>query len=333
MTFEEIGELVSSSFGLMFFAALFWGVFLARRRKRVHAVDDGPQDETYRIFTTQFDIETDGASVSNRLIGASPDYAKGWLKLGKDAWAVAVARADEIFERAVREADHVEAKFTSRVSGVGHEDALVTLLIDQSGSMRDEPMAHAAASARLASETLARMGAKTEILGFSTAGWHGGFPALKWREAGKPKRPGRLCALLHVIYKSADDEALSTESWKALLNPNVLRENIDGEAIEWARARMRLRPESHKVLLIISDGAPVDDMTLMHNGPSYLVKHFHQVVEAIRSDASITMGGIGIGCDVNRFYEPSVTVRVAEEIPTAVAEILGVMLASNRAIG
>ena len=176
------------------------------------------------------------------------------------------------------------------------------MLIDQSGSMKGARIAWAAVLATRIVALLAELGARSEVLGFSTAGWHGGYAGRQWKEEGRPSRPGRLCALMHVVYKSADDEALDEEARNVMLNPALLRENIDGEAILRARDRLAARPEPHKLLILVSDGAPVDDVTLMHNGPSFLYRHAKAVVGEIEARGSPVLGAIGIGHRVDAWY-------------------------------
>jgi cobaltochelatase CobT len=176
------------------------------------------------------------------------------------------------------------------------------LLIDQSGSMKGAPIAAAASSVGLISEALTQMGVATEILGFTTAGWQGGFPRQQWLTQGRPKRPGRLCALAHIVYKRADEAEWSAESRDAFLHPDVLRENVDGEALEWAEARLLALPASRKLLIILSDGAPVDDATLFSNGPGYLMRHLHATIARIQREENVALGAVGIEHDVEQLY-------------------------------
>jgi cobaltochelatase CobT len=185
--------------------------------------------------------------------------------------------------------------------------------------MEGEPMRWTAVACRLAAEELERHGCHVEILGFSTAGWRGGFAYQKWQSSGRPKRPGRLCATLHVAYKELGECELKRESWEAMLNPNVLRENVDGEALQWAAARLRRASANQRFLIVLSDGAPVDDATLMHNGLGYLVRHLRQVIADLEADPSIKLSAVGIRHAVNEYYSRSVAVEDVTQLPVVVA--------------
>jgi cobaltochelatase CobT len=204
------------------------------------------------------------------------------------------------------------------------EDLAICLLIDQSGSMLGAPIAATASAVRVLGEALADRAIPTEILGFSTVGWQGGFARRDWMEQGSPERPGRLCALLHVIYKDAGTTRWDETSRDAFLNPDTLRENVDGEAIEWAASRLFALPQSRKILIVLSDGAPVDDATRTENGPSYLWRHLRATIARLERSESLRLGGIGIGTDyrVDELYRHS---REAElgSIADATIELIG----------
>lgn len=182
---------------------------------------------------------------------------------------------------------------------------LVSLLIDQSGSMKGEPIAAAASALQAFEAMLSVAGARTEVLGFSTAGWRGGYPRQAWLHEGRPPRPGRLCALLHIVYKSADETVWSAQSQNAMLHPDLLRENVDGEALDWAAARLASISARYKLLIILSDGAPVDDSTLAENGPSYLERSLRRSIARIEDGNEIFVGALGIDYAVDRYYRHS----------------------------
>ena len=194
-------------------------------------------------------------------------------------------------------------------------DTIVTLLIDNSGSMRGRPISVAAMSADIISRTLERCAVKVEVLGFTTRAWKGGEARNQWVAANKPNNPGRLNDLRHIIYKAADAPwRRSRRNLGLMLREGLLKENIDGEALMWAYNRLVNRPEQRRILMVISDGAPVDDATLSVNPGNYLEKHLRQVIKFIQSRTPVEITAIGIGHDVTRYYERAVTINDAEEL-------------------
>ncbi len=194
-------------------------------------------------------------------------------------------------------------------------DTVVTLLIDNSGSMRGRPITVAAMSADILARTLERCGVKVEILGFTTRSWKGGTSREKWVEQGKPKTPGRLNDLRHIVYKAADMPwRRARPSLGLMLREGLLKENIDGEALLWAHNRLLGRPEQRRILMVISDGAPVDDATLSANPGNYLEKHLREVIHYIETRSDVELTAIGIGHDVTRYYRRAVTIVDAEEL-------------------
>ncbi len=194
-------------------------------------------------------------------------------------------------------------------------DTVVTLLIDNSGSMRGRPITVAAMSADILARTLERCGVKVEILGFTTRSWKGGTSREKWVEQGKPKTPGRLNDLRHIVYKAADMPwRRARPSLGLMLREGLLKENIDGEALLWAHNRLLGRPEQRRILMVISDGAPVDDATLSANPGNYLEKHLREVIHYIETKSDVELTAIGIGHDVTRYYRRAVTIVDAEEL-------------------
>jgi cobaltochelatase CobT len=217
------------------------------------------------------------------------------------------------------------ADLRTAVRTINPQDLVIALLIDQSGSMKGSPIAFAGVAATLLADLVDRLGARTEILGFSTAGWRGGNARARWLENGRPARPGRLCALMHVIYKSADESTLGAEARRVMVHPDLLRENVDGEALLWARDRLIARPERHKLLIVVSDGAPVDDSTLQANGPSILHRHIMKVVHDVEAEGLI-VGGVGINHRVEAYYFRSVAVTELGQLPDAMVRVLEQML-------
>ena len=202
-------------------------------------------------------------------------------------------------------------------------DTVVTLVLDNSGSMRGRPITVAATCADILARTLERCGVSVEILGFTTRAWKGGQAREKWLKDGKPPNPGRLNDLRHIIYKSADHPwRRARRNLGLMMREGLLKENIDGEALLWAHQRLMARPEQRKILMMISDGAPVDDSTLSVNPGNYLERHLRAVIELIETRSPVELLAIGIGHDVTRYYRRAVTIVDAEELAGAMTEQL-----------
>ena len=209
-------------------------------------------------------------------------------------------------------------------------DTAVTLLIDNSGSMRGRPITVAATCADILARTLERCGVKVEILGFTTRAWKGGQSRESWLQAGKPPNPGRLNDLRHLIYKSADAPwRRARRNLGLMMREGLLKENIDGEALDWAHQRLLGRSEQRKILMMISDGAPVDDSTLSVNPGNYLERHLRYVIEEIETRSPVELIAIGIGHDVTRYYKRAVTIVDAEELGGAMTEKLAELFDEN----
>ncbi|MBN9073769.1 MAG: cobaltochelatase subunit CobT [Rhizobiales bacterium] len=205
-------------------------------------------------------------------------------------------------------------------------DTVVTLVLDNSGSMRGRPITVAATCADILARTLERCGVSVEILGFTTRAWKGGQAREKWLKDGKPPNPGRLNDLRHIIYKSADAPwRRARRNLGLMMREGLLKENIDGEALLWAHDRLLGRPEQRKILMMISDGAPVDDSTLSVNPGNYLERHLRAVIEMIETRSPVELLAIGIGHDVTRYYQRAVTIVDAEELAGAMTEQLAAL--------
>lgn len=209
-------------------------------------------------------------------------------------------------------------------------DTCVTLLLDNSGSMRGRPISIAAICADVLARTLERCGVKVEILGFTTRAWKGGLAREAWLKDGRPATPGRLNDLRHIVYKSAD------APWRRvrpnlglMMKEGLLKENIDGEALEWAHRRATARPEARKILMVISDGAPVDDSTLSVNPANYLEKHLRDVISMVEKRRAVELLAIGIGHDVTRYYDRAVTITDVEQLAGAMTEQLAALFDSD----
>ncbi len=203
------------------------------------------------------------------------------------------------------------------------KDTVVTLLIDNSGSMRGRPITIAAICGDILSRTLERCSVKVEILGFTTKNWKGGKSREEWNKNNKPKNPGRLNDLRHIIYKSADTHwRQSKKNLGLMLKEGLLKENIDGEAISWAFNRLKKRKEERKILMVISDGAPVDDSTLSVNSGDFLEKHLKKIVQNIENKSDIEILAIGIGHDVSRYYKKAIKITDVQELGDVMIEQL-----------
>ena len=203
------------------------------------------------------------------------------------------------------------------------KDTVVSLLIDNSGSMRGRPIAIAAICGDILARTLERCGVQTEILGFTTRGWKGGQSREAWLADNRPAHPGRLNDLRHIVYKRADEPYRRARRHLGLMmREGLLKENIDGEALLWAHNRLVARPEERRILMVISDGAPVDDSTASANGGSYLERHLRQVIDWIEKRSTVELIAIGIGHDVTRYYSRAVTIMDADQLAGAMVEQL-----------
>ena len=213
-------------------------------------------------------------------------------------------------------------------------DTVVTLLLDNSGSMRGRPITVAATCADILARTLERCGVKVEILGFTTRAWKGGQSREAWLAAGKPPNPGRLNDLRHIVYKSADAPwRRARKNLGLMMREGLLKENIDGEALDWAHKRLLARSEQRKILMMISDGAPVDDSTLSVNPGNYLERHLRWIIEDIETRSPVELIAIGIGHDVTRYYRRAVTIVDAEELGGAMTDKLAELFGENQPEG
>ncbi len=219
--------------------------------------------------------------------------------------------------------DPMHALSFKREKDTNFKDTVVTLLLDNSGSMRGRPIMVAACCADILARTLERCGVKVEILGFTTRAWKGGQSREQWLAAGKPSGPGRLNDLRHIIYKKADAPwRRSKQSLALMMREGLLKENIDGEALAWAHNRLLGRSEQRRILMMISDGAPVDDSTLSVNSGCYLERHLRQVIEEIETKSPVELIAIGIGHDVTRYYRRAVTITDPSELAGAMTDKL-----------
>jgi cobaltochelatase CobT len=310
---------------------------------------DSPFDELnekldYNIFTTEFDEVVTAEELCDE---EELDRLRGFLDKQLSHLSGAVSRLANRLQRRLMaqqnrswdfdlEEGHLDPARLSRIiidptqslsfkreRDTNFRDTVVTLLIDNSGSMRGRPITVAATCADILARTLERSGVKVEILGFTTKAWKGGQSREKWLGEGKPSGPGRLNDLRHIIYKSGDAPwRRARRNLGLMMREGLLKENIDGEALIWAHNRLLMRSEHRRIMMVISDGAPVDDSTLSVNNGNYLERHLRGVIEQIEQKSPVELLAIGIGHDVTRYYRRAVTIVDAEELAGAMTDQL-----------
>jgi len=283
----------------------------------------------YRAYTTKFDRVVDAKDLDS-VLGPMTfkdrdalDEAWKELQSGLLPWKTKLHIAGaELAERVFSELSRNE-----------REGIVVSLLFDQSGSMRGQKMLFSAASADVVQEFLVSLGIRCEVLGFSTSAWRGGRSRQRWKWRLRLRNPGRLNDLLHIVYREAADNRASTGGWayRQMLRADLPKENIDGEAIEWAASRLRNLDAKRKILIVLSDGAPVDDSTLNENGPQYLSDHLQNVVEDVKCEGAIEIAAFGIGYACHSFYPTTHYVENASELGLELLRFLtGILLRSQK---
>jgi cobaltochelatase CobT len=313
-----------------------------RRQVRERGLEIDP--ETYKVFTTRFDEEIDATELcdaeelsrlrtllDNQLKSLHGIIARLANRLQRRLLAQQQRAWDFDLDEGLLDAGRLARVVVNPMVPLSFKqerdtefrDTAVTLLIDNSGSMRGRPITIAALSADILARTLERCGVKVEILGFTTRAWKGGQARDVWLTAGKPGDPGRLNDLRHIIYKAADAPwRRSRKNLGLMLREGILKENIDGEALLWAHSRLLGRSEQRRILMVISDGAPVDDATLSVNSGNYLERHLRSVIGAIEARSPVELLAIGIGHDVTRYYRRAVTISDVEQLGGAMVEKL-----------
>jgi cobaltochelatase CobT len=318
---------------------------------RDYQSDETARNQGYRVFTNKYDEIIEAAELCDseeldRLRGLLDRHlesltsviAKLANRLQRKLMAYQNRSWDFDLEEGVLDAGKLHRVVTQPLSALSFKqeqdtkfrDTIVTLLLDNSGSMRGRPITIAAVTADILARTLERCGVKVEILGFTTKAWKGGQSREAWQLAGKPDKPGRLNDLRHIIYKAGDiPYRRARRSLGLMLREGILKENIDGEALLWAHNRLLARHEDRQILMVISDGAPVDDSTLSANSGNYLEKHLRQVIAMIQERSPVELLAIGIGHDVTRYYERAVTITDAEQLGGAVMTQLADLFDEN----
>ncbi|TQS72390.1 cobaltochelatase subunit CobT [Rhodobacteraceae bacterium] len=308
-------------------------------------------DPNYTVFSTEYDEEIAAEDLAEP---AELERLRAYLDQQLDPLKGAVSRLANKLQRRLqaqqnrswefdREEGMLDAGRLARVVAnptmplsfkIEHDtefrDTVVTLLLDNSGSMRGRPISIAAICADVLARTLERCNVKTEILGFTTRAWKGGQSREGWLNEGRPQQPGRLNDLRHIIYKRADTPwRRARPNLGLMMKEGLLKENIDGEALEWAHRRITRRSEARKILMVISDGAPVDDSTLSVNPANYLDKHLHDVINMVEKRKAVELLAIGIGHDVTKYYQRAVKITDAEELAGAMTEQLAGLFDSD----
>ncbi|SLN35311.1 Aerobic cobaltochelatase subunit CobT [Roseovarius albus] len=308
-------------------------------------------DPEYNVYTTEFDEEIHAIDLAEQ---AELERLRAYLDQQLEPLKGAVSRLANKLQRRLqaqqnrswefdREEGILDAGRLARVvanpttplsfkveKDTEFRDTVVTLLLDNSGSMRGRPISIAAICADVLARTLERCNVKVEILGFTTRAWKGGQSRENWLNEGRPQLPGRLNDLRHIIYKAADAPMRRNRANLGLMmKEGLLKENIDGEALEWAHRRTVARREARKILMVISDGAPVDDSTLSVNPANYLEKHLRDVIAMVEKRKQVELLAIGIGHDVTRYYQRAVTITDAEQLAGAMTEQLAALFDSD----
>ncbi|WP_228748212.1 cobalamin biosynthesis protein CobT [Bradyrhizobium sp. BR 10289] len=277
----------------------------------------------YRIYTSDFDVEANADDLDSVLLSdPDRDWAERFPKVDlRQLYALEEGLAAQRACMATAQPQDG--------SDFAAADTVVSLLIDHSGSMRGPPMLFAARAALVASDLLDRIGAKYEVLGFTTARWKGGRSREGWLNDGQPPYPGRLNDLLHIVYCSAG-EKLSAQRCAVMLRRDLVKENVDGEAVEWAASRLRRREERQKYLIVLSDGAPVDDSTLLANGDGYLIHHLRRVTGEIEQAGDIKLAAIGIAHPVDQYYKDGITISSPQELESTLVQLINRLLIAPR---
>lgn len=321
-------------------------------RRPDHALSNMPNDGLYKAFTTEFDeivraedlcdgeeLDRLRSYLDQQMQHLSGTVTKLANRLQRRLMAQQNRRWDFDLEEGVLDSGRLSRVVTDPLHPLSFKvetemdfrDTVVTLLLDNSGSMRGRPISIAAVSADILARTLERCGVKTEILGFTTRAWKGGLCREKWLNQGKPVAPGRLNDLRHIIYKPADVPwRRARRNLGLMMREGLLKENIDSEALLWAHSRLLARPEERRILMVISDGAPVDDSTLSVNSGTYLEQHLRQVIGWIETRSNVELIAIGIGHDVTRYYRRAVTILDAEQLGGVMTEQLAALFEEDK---
>ncbi len=282
-----------------------------------------PKDtDGYHVFTTEFDQVISGDEI-HATLGFCDQTA--WIEQMQEYdknSAIWKERANMAMAELVRD-------FTAALPDDFVDDTVACLLVDHSGSLRGERAMISCAITELVAECWSDLGIKYEILGFTTSSWKGGQSRRKWRNQLTVTTPGRLCDLLHIVYRTADSvEQGAPWAVRNVLREELLKENVDGEALLWAADRLKARPEKRKIVVVLSDGAPIDDSTLTYNHETILTDHIQSVISELKNEDVVTVGAIGIKYEVSGYYDTSIAFETAEDIDETLPKFALEVLAS-----
>ena len=282
------------------------GLPLRVRRQENAASPKSRPPEAYHVFSREFDVTVHAYELDSALGRLPPESREDQEK----AWGTYLNALQNWRVTAQIAALEASAGILQAEKSGELKETLVTLLVDLSGSMKGQKILLAAATCDVAHDFLTNLGVKTEILGFTSVHWRGGKSRELWESRGKPQAPGRLTDTLHVIYKAAQKRSSGTTGHllKPMLRSDLLKENVDGEALEWAISRQMETSARRRVVLVLTDGVPMDDSTLQTNGLDFLSRHLEMVIDRTEQEAAVELIGIGIGYDPSRYYKNSVTV-------------------------
>ncbi|MFL0356609.1 hypothetical protein ACI5KX_09010 [Erythrobacter sp. GH1-10] len=283
---------------------------IAKSSKNTALLPDRP-DLPYRAYTTHFDVECDGADLET-VLKRSGNNITPTRKFDPGDTAHLIEKFGLARDKAIADASVVRLPDLS--------DHAVVLLVDQSGSLAEQ-MTTVAGQIQSSAERMEEAGARVLVAGFTTIGWHGGKSREAWSRAGRPGYPGRLCDLLHIIYSSFD-ERTEEHQLHPMFTLGAMFENVDGEALRWAAEKVAAARAVRKTIIVVSDGAPVDDSTLAANGPAILERDIRLAIEELESDPDVNLGAVGIDFDVSRYYSDASSFGSADEVTTKVLKTL-----------
>lgn len=289
---------------------------------------EAPGNDAYKVYTSRFDRIVTGNNLDD-VLGRLTGTEAAALE---DAWQIYVNGMLQSRMELTLKGIELSRPIAEAISRTELEDTVVTILIDHSGSLKGQSILMAATAVDVAQEMLRQLGCKVEVLGFTTGSWKGGQARKMWRDRGAQDKPGRLCDLLHVVYSSADETRTSSlgHRLKPMLRADLLKENVDGEALQWASGRLRKRPEACKLIVVISDGQPFDDSTNHANGAHYLLRHLENVVGQLRRQQDIDLSAIGIGYDADKLYGRGQRVDRADQLGEAlISQIHNVLMEAH----
>lgn len=281
----------------------------------------------YRVYTTKFDVEVRASDIGSVLspLGADEqaalDEAKRVLQMRLLPWKTNL----EIT------ASETAARVRSVLGEAERADTVVSILIDHSGSMRGQKILYTAATIEVVQDFLERLGIPHEVLGFTTVRWRGGLSRRRWKWRLRPQNPGRLNDILHIVYRSPNGKGISSWHRGEMLRPDLLKENIDGEAILWAEQRLLALPQRRKHLIVLSDGAPVDDSTLYANGKGYLSDHLREVIERVHKSGEVQLAAVVIGHEAEPLYPVFDQVDAPSDLGEALLSLMERVLISKAA--